>query len=769
MPRRERWPQLLLVAFWAALYLPHLFGGQTLPARDVGATQIPWRVVWRDQVRAGSLPLWDPYSNQGRPMLANPNTMAAYPGTLLFLAMTPEAAAGWHVALHHLLLLLGCYRLARRSGAGTAGSAVAAAAVGTCGVVWSSLTFLNFQASLAWAVWSLSTAVPVPCPGRDAVRRSLAGGALAGLSFLGGEPVTAALAVVAWVVVVAATWRPRPWVAAGAMAAAAALVAAPVLVPLLAIFPETVRGSLGAAAGALGADALAPRRLLELVFPNLLGVPLGDASTGFWAAASFPWQRYYPLIFLGATTLVCLPLAGLARRRLAPWWALVAAGAFGAAILALPAVAHGARALPAVTAARYAIKLLVLVVLALPPLVAAGWEALAAGWARRGRRWVRSFSLVSLLLAPAAIAPSRLLRPALAALYPASRAALARVPDADLRRSALLDSCALALPPVAILLAGPSALAATAATLAANLAAGSGALLFADDAVWAATPPARAALPEPAVVAVLAVPEPVPGTPLERFLALHRSLIPESGTRWGVAYVLARGPDGLEPVAQELLAAAADSLSLPERAHVAGALGATAVLATAPLAGWDGTSIGNQWIGRAGTPAAGAYLARRLLPAEGALPAATTMAAGSFTPGEDAVVPGRGGARPAGGGTVLDLGGPPHRRRFLVDASGAGLLVVPQSYMRCWRAWIDGRSATVEPVNGACLGVVVPSGRHRVELALDLTPYRIGAAGPLLLLLVAVLIRGAGSSRVRAASSGDVRRTDPATRPVPSP
>src|SRR5664280_1069925 len=305
MLSRAKLPPAVLVAFWVALYLPHLFAGQTLPARDVAATQIPWRTVWREQVASGSAPLWDPTSNGGRPLLANPNAMAAYPGTLLFLLLSPEAAAGWHLALHHLLLLLGCYRLARRSGGARGAAAVAAAAAGTCGVAWSSLTFLNSQASLVWAVWALAMAVPAPAPGPPARGRALATGAFLGLSFLAGEPVTAALGAAACAAVTLAWWRPRPWVHVAVMAGAAGMLAAPVLVPLLAIFPETVRGGFAPAAGALAADALAPRRFLELVFPNLLGAPLGTLTSGFWAAPSFPWPRSPPALCSARSSRRC--------------------------------------------------------------------------------------------------------------------------------------------------------------------------------------------------------------------------------------------------------------------------------------------------------------------------------------------------------------------------------------------------------------------------------------------------------------------------------
>ncbi len=770
MASRERWSLGLLAAFWAALYLPHLLVGDTLPARDVGATQLPWRTVWREQLLSGSPPLWDPYSNGGRPLLANPNTMAAYPGTLLFLALPPEAAATWHIALHHLLLILGCYRLARRTSAAPAAAAVAAAATGTCGVAWSAVTFLNFQASLAWAPWILATAVPPPARGRAAVSRALAGGTLVGLSFLGGEPVTAALAALAWATVVLATWRPLPFLPLLAMPCAAAALAAPVLVPLLVILPETFRGSLGPAAGALAADSLAPRRFLELFAPNLLGPPLADRAGGFWAAPSFPWQRYYPVIFLGAAPLFLLPFAGRARRGLAPWWAIAGAGVACAALLALPAAAHAARSLPIVSGMRYGIKFLVLTVLALPPLLAAGWEGLAASWRRASRRWMRGFALAALALAPGAIAPDRFVRPALAALYPASRSALAEVPHDALRRAALTDWAAFLLPPAVLAAAGPTPLVATAAILVANVTGGSGILQFAEGATWAHPPPAAAAIPGRPTVAVLELPEESAAgrgrSPLDRFWNLRSFLVPEYGTRWGIAYVLTRGPDGLEPVRQELLAAASESMTLPDRARLARAVGATVVIARAPVQGWSGAADKGPWLGVADRPSPRAYLARRVVATQGVLATTSALAAESFRPGEDAVVTGTGGVQEALGGVVVERPGRPHHRLLDVAAEGAGLLVIQQSFMRGWRATVDGHPASPEVANGANIGIRVPAGRHRVALFLDPTPYRVGLLGPALLLLVGGLSRVAGTSRARAAATGDGARRTPASPPA---
>ena len=199
----------------------------------------------------------------------------------------------------------------------------------------------------------------------------------------------------------------------------------------------------------------------------------------------------------------------------------------------------------------------------------------------------------------------------------------------------------------------------------------------------------------------------------------------------------------------------------------AAALGADAVIGASPLPGWPGVTVGGLWVGAVAPAPARAYLARRLLPADNMLTAATTMAAASFRPSDDAVVAGGGGATALAGGRVRELAGPPHDRRFDVAALGPGLLVVQQSFMGCWRARVDGRPAELEVANGVAAGVRVPAGRHRVEFALHLAPYRIGAAGPLLLLLFAALNLAGGSSRGRAASSGGEARTPPATPPAP--
>ncbi len=765
MLRRPTLPFGLLLVAWSLLYLPGLLGGRTLPDRDVASNQIPFRVAWRSQVLAGHLPLWDPWSNQGRPLVANPNSMAGWPGTALFLVLEPERAAAVLIALHHLALLLGAWVLARRSGFSPETSAIAAAGAAFSGVPFATTNLLPTQAALVASCWALTTAVAPPGQGHPAFRRGLLGGCLLGLAFLGGEPVTAALGALTWAAVVLSTWRPRPWVPTLAGAGAAVALAAPVLLPLISVLPETWRGTAGVAHGALLADALALRRWPELLLPRLLGSPLGVAPPAFWAASSFPWMRYFAPVFVGALPLLVLPMA---RRRGVPvvWWWLSAAGLGGSLLLAWPMVAEAIAMAPGFGSVRYAIKLLVLPTLVAPVLLGAGWEELRTRWRVAGRRLALGVSCAAAALLAASAVPDITLRPVLRYLYPRSAPALDRVQSGDLARSVALDAAALALPAGVVAATGAAPLASLAAVLTGNALAGTSALAWDDAARWAEPPAALLAAGRRPVLAVLAAPgRPADGPDdpaLSHFWAWRAALEPPYAVRWEATYVLARGPDGLEPVRSELLAAAVGQLVPRQRARAAAALGATAVITDAPVPGWPASAADGVWVCRPPRSAPPVYLAQRLIGA-GSWPAiALTLAGDGFVPGGDAVVEGNLPVQALAGGTVSESAGAPHRRSFHVDAAGPGLLVVGQSYMRCWRARVDGAPAQPEPVNGAQLGLRVPAGRHTVNLFVDPFPYRLGLLGPLVL---AVTL--AGSWRGRRATTGAPGRSSPARPPAP--
>ena len=97
--------------------LPALLGHPVLPGDDL-TQNLPLRVLAGQQIRAGHLPLFDPYIWSGAPLLAGWNAAAAYPLTWLFAilpgiaAWTVNMIATWAVAGLGMFCFLRALRLA---------------------------------------------------------------------------------------------------------------------------------------------------------------------------------------------------------------------------------------------------------------------------------------------------------------------------------------------------------------------------------------------------------------------------------------------------------------------------------------------------------------------------------------------------------------------------------------------------------------------------------------------------------------------------------
>jgi hypothetical protein len=109
---------VLLIALPAVIFgVPALLGHPVLPGDDL-TQNLPLRVLAGREIRAGHLPLFDPYIWSGAPLLAGWNGAAAYPLTWLF-AILPGAAAWtlnmivtWAVAGVGMFCFLRALRLA---------------------------------------------------------------------------------------------------------------------------------------------------------------------------------------------------------------------------------------------------------------------------------------------------------------------------------------------------------------------------------------------------------------------------------------------------------------------------------------------------------------------------------------------------------------------------------------------------------------------------------------------------------------------------------
>jgi hypothetical protein len=94
-------------------------------------------------------------------------------------------------------------------------------------------------------------------------------------------------------------------------------------------------------------------------------------------------------------------------------------------------------------------------------------------------------------------------------------------------------------------------------------------------------------------------------------------------------------------------------------------------------------------------------------------------------------------------GVFREMGSPtrivadePNRMTVQVDAESDRLLVVMDSHYPGWRAWVDGKPETIYRVNYGFRGVLVPEGRHIVEMRYQPASYRVGLFLSLLALSV---------------------------------
>lgn len=70
---------------------------------DVVSQIIPWKIFNGQELRAGRVPLWNPYNLAGTPHLGNWQSGALYPTTLLFLIFSDQVAWSLHILLQPLL------------------------------------------------------------------------------------------------------------------------------------------------------------------------------------------------------------------------------------------------------------------------------------------------------------------------------------------------------------------------------------------------------------------------------------------------------------------------------------------------------------------------------------------------------------------------------------------------------------------------------------------------------------------------------------------
>lgn len=144
---------LLLALFVALLYYPLLFTNRVLASGDILLYFHPYRDYVADALRQGQIPLWNPYTFMGAPLLANPQAAVLYPlhWPLIWLPVTKQIY--WSAALHTWLLGFGGYLLLRRWGGGLWGGIICGLVLAGSGFYGGLIGHLNQMNAAAWLPW----------------------------------------------------------------------------------------------------------------------------------------------------------------------------------------------------------------------------------------------------------------------------------------------------------------------------------------------------------------------------------------------------------------------------------------------------------------------------------------------------------------------------------------------------------------------------------------------------------------------------------------
>jgi len=706
-----------------------LAGRRLLAPVDGYQHYLPLHVLAARVLRTGHLPVWNPFTFSGYPLLATNQAAVFYPPNLAFVVFPAMVANNGVVIADFVIAGTGAFLVSKRLCGDATGAMVSGLAFGLSGFMFAHVTHQSMLASVAWIPWVL-WAYERLRERATVARLAVAGGALAFVALAGHSQMFFLALVVIGVYGVVLTiasrrerWRP-PLLACATVVVGAGLSAVQLL-PTASIVGISDRSKLDYAGATSYSLPLSHTPLL--VFPYLFGnQPRSGPFTTPYAGA---WELRELSGYVGAAALV-LAAAGVAGwRRDRRIVALAAVG--GVSLLVAlgrsTPFGHVTYILPIAGHFRAWGRYLAGVDLAVALL--AGYGVAMIGTIEDGHRARRAAVACAGAIVLAAAVVSR--------IGPVARHAVHGTPRA----------WALLLPVGAAIAAGVLASLASASRSRRRLVAGAIAALVAVDLVvsfgwfaeWRSASPSvgsvRAALAGRGL-ALHDVPHVVAG--IERYADLSRAGSRVVRDQADLAALSGHhSVNGFDPLApRDYLDAAGhmsyfglvtrpDELTRPG-SHVLDLLRVSVVVDDDPAGGpprqWErATALPEVFVvGEA------AHASRRstLDAVHGRLPLRpdeTAMLDRRCDRCRAARAPG-----PAGSAQVTN------RRAGALDidvaADRAGILVLSQAWFPGWHASVDGRPAPVTRVDGIVQGVPIGAGRHYVALRYRAPGLRTGAA-----------------------------------------
>ena len=171
---------IVLIVFWKAV-----LGRGVIGSLDLVVFFYPYKTYIRELISQGEIPLWNPLTQLGVPLLANIQTSILYPPDALFLLFQFDTALTWSVVLHFWLALAGMYLFLRYGLDTTAFAAwIGALCFGLGGFLLPHIGHLNQIHTAIWLPWLLLCARRASAPSTTWM---LMGGIVSALCFLGGH------------------------------------------------------------------------------------------------------------------------------------------------------------------------------------------------------------------------------------------------------------------------------------------------------------------------------------------------------------------------------------------------------------------------------------------------------------------------------------------------------------------------------------------------------------------------------------------------------
>src|SRR5205823_4820317 len=230
-------------------------------------------------LRSGHLPVWNPYTFSGYPLLATNQAAVLYPPNWAFVVLPAVAANNAVVILDFVVAGVGAFLLSRRLCGDDVGALVSGLSFAFCGFMFAHITHQSMIASVAWLPWVV-WGFELLRARASAGRLAIGGGTFALVALAGHSQMVFLTAVVlavyaAVLALTASKARWRPLVLASALLAVGGGLAAVQLLPTAAILHATDRAKLDYAAAT--SYSLPASHTPLLVFPYLFG---GRSPTG---------------------------------------------------------------------------------------------------------------------------------------------------------------------------------------------------------------------------------------------------------------------------------------------------------------------------------------------------------------------------------------------------------------------------------------------------------------------------------------------------------